>query len=1052
MRTQASSGERLLSARASLPVALTGLMLLAGCGAGSGGDGISGELFVEACSLACSDGAGGVQVNCGVVNVTENVEISVLFSEPIDPASITPSTLQVTDVGNGTAPDGLRFIDPLDPRRVIFRPAITFVGGGVAFSLQQNRSYEIRIPGVQQGDAGPFIRGVSGSENQSRLLCTIFTSEGVEDIVPGNPEVDVFVDVATSFGPGGEPLTTERQQIGSDVGSAVENVARTSKIYFEFNELMNLPTVANVVSGESLTIFVELDTDGDITTSGGDRIPIPGSFELEVDQFALTTAATFTPFGEIPSAGQNRRLLVVRVTTLVKDIANNPVTSASGGGVLVAVPEILTFGELFLPDSDGEGFTDSTLENINQTGAPWGSGQLAVGLTGGSGRHGAIRINAGETLSLSTDSQDFPATGIGQIDVIGNDAGGSTYPTSLTVTDGVFELSSLVIEPTGTLVLQGSNPARLLVRGRCELQPGSVIDISGESATEHDSTVAKNRGEATAPAGGPNGASGGRGGDRADMGATNLTTAGALSNPGAIRAGESGGGVGGSAVAAGVGGAEYPAAGTEPLEASVTITSIGGMTYNIGPDPTDPSVVTRCISQQLGGSGSGGGYSRPGGDGTSQPVDLPLGQNPENIPLSPGDTAGGDNSSLGLAAPDINNTGYDARLLRWQNGDLRGGSAGGGGGNHFFGTFNNSAGVPDPIDPLFCVGSFIQFVTIEAGGWRDHSGASGGAGGGAMEVLAGREAVFGGFVDASGGFGGGSLSVTGTDGSFAMPGGGASGGAIRIRGPLVNIAATSSINIAGGIGGSAPWSLNTMGMQSLGGLGSPGLMRVEDAPGSADPISFTSVRQRVLPINPLNELESLDYLSVAPGFLDAASVGSVRPDTVSGGTSCWIRPTGNFLQLLFREDAGPALEDQGWTMDVVLTGGATRPFRGTTAGFPTDWETAFGNTLGPAANPSPIVVRFQGGRSRTSSLADPCNVDENDPFGDVLPGSLTPWVSHPAELAVVTSPSGSNYTPNMIRFCVLFDRTNTLFDTPGQTLINEGVEGVTNLRIIADPD
>ena len=116
--------------------------------------------------------------------------------------------------------------------------------------------------------------------------------------------------------------------------------------------------------------------------------------------------------------------------------------------------------------------------------------------------------------------------------------------------------------------------------------------------------------------------------------------------------------------------------------------------------------------------------------------------------------------------------------------------------------------------------------------------------------------------------------------------------------------------------------------------------------------------------------------------------------------------------------------------------------------FPNEWEGTFGNTFGS----SPIVVRFQGGRSQSSSLVDPCNVDENDPFGEVLPGSLTPWVSHPAELALVTTPSGANYTPNMIRFCVLFDRTNEPGDDPGQTLIDETVVGVTNLKIIALPD
>ena len=1051
MRTQASSGDRVISARSFLPAALTGLALLAGCGSGSGGSGSGGDLSIQTCSLNCSVGSGGDQVFCIVRNVTENGEVSVTFSAPIDPTTLTPSTLQVTDVGNGTSPDGLRFLDPLDPRRVIFRPAITFVGGSVAFSLQQNRSYEIRIPGVQQGDAGPFIRSVSGSANQSRMLCTIETTEGVEDIVPGNPEVDVFVDVDVTV-PGG-PFTTERTQIGSSVQDAVENVAASSKVYFEFNELMNLPTVANVVTGESLTIFVELDTDGDISTSGADRIPIPGTFELEVDQFTLTTSATFTPFGEIPSAGQNQRLLVVRVTTLVKDIANNSVTSASGGGVLVAIPEVLNFSQLVLPDADGEGFTNTDLENDAQTGAAWGNGRLAVGLTGGSGRLGSIRVAAGESLVLDTDSQAFPATGIAQIDVLGNNISPPglppVYPNSVTVTDGVFELSSLVIEPTGTLVLRGSNPARLLVRGRCDLQPGSVVDLSGESAPEHDSsTVGEQVSSATPPVGGPNGALGGLGADRADLGATNLIGAGAIANPGANRDGASGGGVGASAIAAGPGGVRFPV--LLPLSSSANLGNTQDVGYNVVGDPRDPTFIT-CVSQQLGGSGGGGGYALPGADGTSQPVGPGvLAENPAGLALSPGNTPGGDNGALNLVTPPvITNANYDTRLLRWEEGDLRGGSAGGGGGNHVYGTKNNAGGAGNNPPATLCLGFFN---ILEAGDWIDHSGAGGGAGGGALEVLAGREALVSGFVDASGGFGGGALSTPATAGSFAMPGGGASGGALRLRAPVVNIAATAQININGGLGGFAPWSLTTTGtpIQARGGMGSPGLIRVEDSSPNGAPISYEDVRQRVLPFDPLpgNEFTALNYLSVQAGYLDSSTLGTQRPDTLSGGTSCWIRPEGNFLQLVFEPDSGTSVAEQGWTMDIELSNGDLRPFRGTSTAFPNEWEAVFGNELGT----SPIVVRFQGGRSQSSSLMDPCDVDENDPFGEVLPGSLTPWVGHPAELGLVTTPGGANYTPNMIRFCVLFDKTNEPGDDPGQTLIDETVVGITNVRIIANPD
>ena len=151
--------------------------------------------------------------------------------------------------------------------------------------------------------------------------------------------------------------------------------------------------------------------------------------------------------------------------------------------------------------------------------------------------------------------------------------------------------------------------------------------------------------------------------------------------------------------------------------------------------------------------------------------------------------------------------------------------------------------------------------------------------------------------------------------------------------------------------------------------------------------------------------------------------------------------------------AFPASDAAAQSLRLVLPTGATR---GTTATFPVDWETQYGNLigydLGLGEVASPIVVRFQGARANVSSLSDPCNININDAFGEVEVGSVTPWVSHPAELAVVTSPSGANYTPNMIRFCVLFDRTNSLLDNPGQILISEGVLGVTNLRIVADPD
>ena len=101
---------------------------------------------------------------------------------------------------------------------------------------------------------------------------------------------------------------------------------------------------------------------------------------------------------------------------------------------------------------------------------------------------------------------------------------------------------------------------------------------------------------------------------------------------------------------------------------------------------------------------------------------------------------------------------------------------------------------------------------------------------------------------------------------------------------------------------------------------------------------------------------------------------------------------------------------------------------------------------------SPIVVRFQGARARVSSLTSPCDVDINDAFGEVEVASVTPWVAHPNDLNLVLDATGSQYAINMIRFCVIFDRTNELGDNPGQILINEGVLGVDNISIQAQPD
>jgi hypothetical protein len=66
------------------------------------------------------------------------------------------------------------------------------------------------------------------------------------------------------------------------------------------------------------------------------------------------------------------------------------------------------------------------------------------------------------------------------------------------------------------------------------------------------------------------------------------------------------------------------------------------------------------------------------------------------------------------------------------------------------------------------------------------------------------------------------------------------------------------------------------------------------------------------------------------------------------------------------------------------------------------------------------------------------------PTSEIIPGSLTTWVDHPAKL------NGSGV--NIIRYTIMFDNTDDAgnADTPGLTL--DSVNGVTNLIIRANAE
>ncbi|MDP6740885.1 MAG: hypothetical protein QF404_12830, partial [Planctomycetota bacterium] len=285
-------------------------------------------------------------------------------------------------------------------------------------------------------------------------------------------------------------------------------------------------------------------------------------------------------------------------------------------------------------------------------------------------------------------------------------------------------------------------------------------------------------------------------------------------------------------------------------------------------------------------------------------------------------------------------------------------------------------------------------------------------------------------------------------GQFATPGGGGSGGAIKLQSMVVDISPTpGTIDISGGMGGEGVWSL------SQGGDGSPGLLRVEDMVGG---ITRSLVAPSVLPYDSSDD--SLSWISVdngqdsndGPGWIPTTH----RPDSMSASMSCWLQPSGTYFSLYFVDDEDDdntgEPDDMGWNMDIQYNPGGTGeiliPFRGDSGFFPgTSWENQFGISLGTqggTVSAAPIVVRFQG--ARTDGTTDLCDGDVNDLQAGIDPSSVTPWVDHPAMF------NDFAIAPNMIRFAIIFDGTSDGGDTPGDDLAD--VVGVTNLRVRVIPD
>ena len=244
---------------------------------------------ITGCSLGCSSGP---FVSCGLVNVFENSDLTVDFSQPVELSSVlqNPSSFQILDVTTGVTPPGSFLLDPSDPSLLIWRPQLTFSPLGVpSFGLQSNGVYQIQVNG-NVGGFGPFVLSITGAPNASRMLCTVTADQGIQDYVPGPPSV-ALTPVAGSTG-----------------------VPLDARITMVFDDVMNLGTLVIPATLQAPFITV-LDESG---------TPIAGTFGFAVDVNAKTTTVDFTPTGLLP-AGET---IQVGLPSQILDLVGNPLSNA----------------------------------------------------------------------------------------------------------------------------------------------------------------------------------------------------------------------------------------------------------------------------------------------------------------------------------------------------------------------------------------------------------------------------------------------------------------------------------------------------------------------------------------------------------------------------------------------------------------------------------------------------------------------------------------------------------------------------------------------------
>jgi hypothetical protein len=417
------------------------LACLAGCGGGRADVGTVGfscvggrvnAICLQSCNLGCTS------TGCARTTIAQNEIIRLVFSEAIDPASVSTSSIRFR-TASGEQPVGELFVNG---SQVEFVPTLSISGGQTFFGFAAGETYTMTIPGGDEQTA--VVRSTSGKPFERTLTCTLQPTLGIVDL-NGVPPSAALVSPSPS------------QLLSSP---------RDIDIVVEFNELID---ATPFLSGTQSPVgFAVRRTRTGI--SGAEEcdpsslaVTVTGSLRLDFDASRNVSVLTFRPAAPLPG----NVCMEVTVTNGVQDLSGRPAQSQVFQFLTETVPQ--TAGAVT------EEFDDNTFLDIDASAATWAGGTAQFAQIGGDGRHGPFETSlcidddmvAGKRqFTLRTDNTIIPQAN-------------TTTGAPIAVTDGRFFFTEMVVPADVRLRFVGAVPPVITVAGRLDIL--GEIDVAGDS-------------------------------------------------------------------------------------------------------------------------------------------------------------------------------------------------------------------------------------------------------------------------------------------------------------------------------------------------------------------------------------------------------------------------------------------------------------------------------------------------------------------------------------------------------------------------------------------